>query len=150
MLLGLLCGLSTMEKLPSDFFGMDESWWAWAKQLCVRFLGLILSIIGIIIALILLLGGDGTTTPCPSCSWLSCVPFPPWEDQASKWWYCDQCGTVTAEIIQEPSVHLQIDCPGGVSVSVGLENGEEDDRSSLEEALPAYCRQFCPEEDRRF
>lgn len=150
MLFGLLCGLSTIEKLPSDFFGMDESWCARAKQLSVRFIGLILSVIGIIIALIILLEGDGTTTPCPNCNWLSCVPFPPWEDQASKWWYCDKCGAVTAEIIKEPSVHLQIDCPNGITVAVGLEDGEENDRQALEESLPAYCRKFCPEEDRRF
>jgi len=150
MLIGLLCGLSTMEKLPSDFFGMDESWWPRAKQICVRFLGLIFSIIGIIVAFVILLQGDGTTTPCPNCTWLSCVPFPPWEDQSSKWWYCDQCGFVTAQIIQDPSVHLKIDCPSGIAVSVGLENGEEGDRDKLEQELPRYCREFCPEEDRRF
>ena len=150
MLVGLLCGLSTMEKLPSDFFGMDESWWSRAKQLCVRFFGLIFSVIGIIIALISLLQGDGTTTPCPGCNWLSCVPFPPWEDQSSKWWYCDQCGAVTAEIISEPSLHLEIDCPGGISVAVGLDEGQDADRAALEQALPGYCREYCPEEDRRF
>lgn len=44
--IGLLCGLSTMERLPSDFFGMEESCWSQTKQIVIRFLGLILSIIG--------------------------------------------------------------------------------------------------------
>lgn len=144
MAFGLLCGLSTMEKLPSDFFGMEENCWSRAKQLSVRFLGLIVSVIGIIVAVVILLESDGTTTPCPSCNWLSCVPFPPWESQSEKWWYCDDCGMVTAEIIQTPSLHLQMDCPDGSNVAVGLNASEDVDRNRLEEELPSYCREYCP------
>jgi hypothetical protein len=97
MVIGLLCGLSTMERLPTDFFGMEENCWSQAKQICVRFLGLIISVISIIITAIILLGGDGTTNPCPSCTWLSCVPFPPAANE--KWWFCDQCGAVEGKII---------------------------------------------------
>lgn len=147
---GLLCGLSTMDKLPSDFFGMDESWWSRAKQLSVRFLGLIISAIGIIIAAIMLFQSDGTTAPCPNCEWLSCVPFPPWETGGQKWWYCDDCGRVTAEIIQEPSLHLQLSCPDGTNVSVGLDPGEDADREKLVEALPKYCREYCPDTTTRY
>jgi hypothetical protein len=49
MAIGLLCGLSTMERLSSDFFGMEENCWSQTKQIVVRFLGLIISVIGIII-----------------------------------------------------------------------------------------------------
>lgn len=147
MVIGLLCGFSTMEKLPTDFFGMAENWWSRAKQLSVRFLGLIVSIIAIIIALIILMQGDGTTTPCPNCKWLSCVPFPPWEAPDSKWWYCDDCGRVTAEIVQEPSLHLLVDCPDGTSAAVGLEAGEDANREQLEQDLPSYCREYCNEAD---
>jgi hypothetical protein len=173
MVIGLLCGLSTMERLPSDFFGMEESCLSQTKQIIVRFLGLIISIIGskysekvpistassshktmfsptthvVIVTAIILLEGDGRTTPCPSCTWLSCVPFPP--TSTEKWWYCDDCGRVTAEIVQSPSLHLQLDCPGGTNVAVGLDSEEALDRQELEKELPSYCREFCPSLDAR-
>lgn len=170
-MIGLLCGLSTMERLPSDFFGMEESCWSQAKQIIFRFLGLIISIIGskfmptvdyncnrfsltntialiqVIVSAIILLRGDGETTPCPSCTWLSCVPFPPTSN--TKWWYCDDCGRVTAEIIQNPTLHLQLDCPGGTNVAIGLDADKPLDRKELEEELPSYCREFCPSIDAR-
>ena len=149
MAFGLLCGLSTMEKLPTDFFGVDETWWTRAKQLSVRFLGVIVSIIGIIIAAIILFKGDGTTTPCPSCTWLSCVPFPPWEDLDNKWWYCDDCDRITAEIMHEPSLHLLLDCPDGTNMAVELAEGQADNRDQLEHDLPSYCREYCNEADNR-
>ena len=150
MFIGLLCGLSTMERLSSDFFGMEESCWSQTKQIIVRFLGLIISIIVVVITAVILLEGDGQSNPCPSCTWLSCVPFPPWESQSDKWWYCDDCGRVTAEIIQSPSLHLQLDCPDGTNVSVGLNADDGVDREKLERELPSYCREFCPEIDFRF
>ena len=142
MVYGLLCGLSTMERLPDAFFGMEEDCFTRVKQIATRFLGLIISIILIITTTIILLQGDGETAPCPNCMWLSCVPFPPWKPQGDKWWYCDDCGRVSAEIVEKPSLHLQLDCPGGTSVAVGLET-ETADREKLEDELPAYCREFC-------
>ncbi|KAG7351212.1 rhomboid family protein [Nitzschia inconspicua] len=142
MVFGLLCGLSTMERLPSDFFGMEENCFARTKHVVVRLLGLIVSIILIIITAVILMEGDGETAPCPNCQWLSCVPFPPWKSE--KWWYCDDCGRVTAEIIESPTLHLQLDCPGGASVAVGIET-DQVDRNKLEAELPNYCREFCPD-----
>jgi hypothetical protein len=43
-----------------------------------RFFGVIVSCILMIVALVILFQGDGMTTPCDSCSVLSCVAFPPW------------------------------------------------------------------------
>lgn len=149
LIYGLLCGLSTMERLSDSFFGMEKDCFTRVKQIITRFLGLIIGIILIIITTVILLQGDGETAPCPNCMWLSCVPFPPWKSQADKWWYCDDCGRVSAEIIESPSLHLQLDCPGGMNVAVGLET-EQIDRKKLEEELPGYCREFCPVLDKRF
>ena len=118
------------------------------KQLLLRFLGLIISILGIIVALIILFNGDGQTTPCPECTLLSCVSFPPWNDYNNRWWYCDDCGIVTAEITSNPSPHLAIDCPDGSSVPVEI--GTEYDRAQLERELPGFCRQFCPNVNGQF
>lgn len=141
---GFLIGLTTMERLKGEFFGLQENWWSQTKQIITRFLGLIISLILIIITAVILLGGNGESIPCPNCMWLSCVPFPPWESPGNKWWYCDDCGTVTAEIVEKPSLHLQLDCPDGTNVAVGLDEAEELNRQGLIDALPQYCRDFCP------
>mmetsp|Transcript_14511 Transcript_14511/g.35191 ORF Transcript_14511/g.35191 Transcript_14511/m.35191 type:complete len:96 (+) Transcript_14511:336-623(+) len=62
----------------------------------------------------------------------------------------DDCGRVTAEIVDKPSLHLQLDCPDGTNVAIGLD-GEDDeiDRQELIDQLPDYCRQFCPTDYRR-
>jgi membrane associated rhomboid family serine protease len=147
MVIGFLSGLSTMERLSADFFGMKEGCWIQAKQIVVRFFGLIISIIGIAIATIVLFEGDGETTPCPNCKWLSCVPFPTWAGADNKWWYCDDCDRVTADIVYNPSLHLQLACPDGTSVSVALDDKNKDDidRDQLISNLPSYCREYCPE-----
>lgn len=140
-----------MERLSSDFFGMEQkNCWSQSKQLLVRFFGLIISVIGIMVATIILLEGDGETTPCPGCAWLSCVPFPPWEGQTDKWWYCDDCGRVTANVIENPSLHLELECPDKTSVPIELDPDEELDRDELEKNLPDYCRELCPSTDVRF
>lgn len=146
MAFGLLTALSTMERLPTSFFGMEEGCLSQVKQILVRFFGLIVSVISIIIAAIILLNGDGETTPCPDCTWLSCVPFPPWEEKSSKWWYCDDCGRVTAEIEHGSDLHLRLKCPDGTAARVSLSSGEEGgglDRHELEKRLPSYCRDLC-------
>jgi hypothetical protein len=144
MAFGLLCGLSTMERLPTSFFGMEEGCWSQAKQILIRFFGLIISIISIIIAAVILLNGDGETSPCPDCTWLSCVSLPPWGEEGNKWWYCDDCGRVTAEIVHGSDLHLQLKCPNGSYARVSLDSdGNDPDRHELEKRLPSYCRDLC-------
>ena len=145
MAYGFLCGLSTMERLSSDFFGMEEGWVTRAKRFVIRFFGIIISVVSLIVTLVLLLNMDPGSNPCPGCTWLSCVPFPPWESDSSKWWYCDDCATVTAEIVQQPYRHLELDCPGGDEVMVNLTTAELANRKQLQKDLPKYCRSFCPE-----
>ena len=140
-----------MERLSSDFFGMEQSFWQKTKQVLVRFFGVIVSVIGILIATIILLEGDGQSTPCPKCTWLSCVPFPPWEGSTDKWWYCDDCERVTANIVQTPSLHLELKCPDGTSVAVGIDTEySEIDREKLVKELPSYCREYCADANARF
>lgn len=145
MAYGFLCGLSTMERLSSDFFGLEEGVWTRTKHFAVRFSGLIISIVTIIITLVILLQGDGESNPCPNCTWLSCVPFPPWADDKEKWWYCDDCGRVTADIVSDPSLHLELDCPSGAIAEIPLDDESSSwDRDALTKKLPDYCREYCP------
>jgi hypothetical protein len=63
--------------------------------------------------------------------------------------YCDDCGRVTAEIVNTPSLHVQLECPDGTKVAIGLDSQEEIKREELINELPDYCRQFCPIDTRR-
>lgn len=145
MVYGFLCGLSTIERLSADFFGMEEGFMNHAKHFIIRFFGLIVTLAAIIATTVILLKGDATETPCPSCTWLSCVPFPPWEDNDAKWWYCDECGRVTADIVAHPTLHLELSCPSGVTAIVELDPDESKfDRDEVKKNLPTYCREYCP------
>ena len=108
-------------------------------------LEILVSVACIVTTLIVLLQSDATTKPCPSCTWLSCVPFPPWESNDNKWWYCDDCGRVTAEFGATLPLHLEMQCPSGGTAIIELE-GEADDIDShqVQKDLPDYCREFCP------
>lgn len=150
MIYGFLCGLSAMERLSVGFFGMDEGWMVQAKQFVVRFFGILVSVACIVTTFIVLLQSDATTKPCPSCTWLSCVPFPPWESNDNKWWYCDDCGRVTAEFGDTLPLHLEMQCPKGGTATIELEGDADDvDRNQVQKDLPDYCREYCPltEED---
>ena len=144
MVYGFLCGISTMGRLSTDFFGLEEDVLQRTKHFVVRFFGLIVSFASIVATLIILLQSDGTTDVCPNCTWLSCIPFPPWEDDTSKWWYCDDCGSVTADIVAQPNLRLDLYCPSGATAEIDLEGETNLDRDILEKRLPKYCREFCP------
>jgi hypothetical protein len=144
MFYGFACGISTMDRLSTDFFGMEEAWYGRVKHFIMRFFGLIVSVVAIIITLIVLLHGNGQTTLCPSCTWLSCVTLPPWEDATHKWWYCDDCGRVTADIISQPALHLDLHCPSnGKTITVDLSKEPNVSHTELQMRLPSYCREYC-------
>lgn len=142
MVYGFLCGLSTMERLSSDFFGMEDTTLTIIKNIVIRSFGLLLSLLSISVTLGFLLNMDPSSTPCPNCSWLSCVPFPPWENATNKWWYCDNCNTATASIVRQPFLRLDVDCPAGEIATVNITS--DLDRTELQKKLPTYCREYCP------
>lgn len=144
MAYGILCGMCTIQRLSADFFGVtDEGWKAQAKQIVTRFFGIIISLVSIVTTLVVLFQGDPSKSPCPECTWLSCVPFPPWGKYDEKWWYCDECGRVTADVVSKPSLHLEVDCPSGVIAYIDL-NESDYDRNRVQKKLPQYCRVYCP------
>lgn len=147
MVFGFMCGFSIIQRLSSGFFGMEEGWLTHTKQLLMKSCGLILTLVSLIIILVILLqsGGSEQSTPCPGCTWLSCVPFPPWESEANKWWYCDDCGRVTAELVthNETFLTLELDCPNGLIASIDLPTEPTINRARLQRNLPLYCRQYC-------
>lgn len=80
MIYGFLCGLSTIDRLQTSFFGFSKDTCSKIRGNLLRFAGLIVSVVLIMTTTIILAQSDGTTSPCSSCRYISCVPFPPWSD----------------------------------------------------------------------
>lgn len=146
-LYGLLCGLSTLEKLAVNFFGLSTGATNCdnIKNTLLRFMGLIISVIGIMITTGLLADSDGLTSPCHGCRYISCVPFPPGDD---KWWYCDDCDGVRADLfvsISGSGLYTDIDltCPDGSIKDIKIAEDALYKRSDVRRALPNYCREHC-------
>lgn len=143
---GFLCGLSTIERLEVGFFGVATTAWEKFRNNLVRFSGLILSVVLIMVTTILLVESDGATSPCNNCRYVSCVPFPPWQED--RWWYCDDCDQVTADAHKRDASSpifdsLDLTCPNGDIVRIDIVEDGIGDTDVLLKALSGYCRNNC-------
>ena len=150
-LYGFCIGSASLDRLASTFFGMrvaKESKCNRLKGTILRFFGLIVSIIAIMATTIVLVQSDGVTSPCSGCRYISCVPFPPNSDE--KWWYCDDCDVVTADIFQSINgsglyEQVNINCPNGDVEEIRIADEGIYDREELRRMLPSMCRSQCDE-----
>ena len=147
-LYGLCCGFSTIEQLAVGFFGLSFGNCSQLKNLCLRFMGLILSVVAIMVTTGLLVQSDGLTSPCPGCRYISCVPFPFSADD--KWWYCDDCDSVTADLYiasNGSGLYEEIDlqCPDGSIESIVISDDGLTKTEDVRRQLPSYCREYCDE-----
>lgn len=148
MIYGLLCGLSTLERLSKAFFGVKRGLCSKIVGTFLRFFGVVLSIFFIIITIVILAESDGNRIiNCRSCRYVSCVPFPFWADSDSKWWYCDDCDLVSADASQNSVTgfynSMNLTCPDGQSVFIDLIENRINDQQYLSKQLPKFCRDFC-------
>lgn len=147
MVLGFLCGLSTMQRLPKSFFGVKTNAVSKARAIIVRFLGIIISVICVFAGFIEL-GTGGLKVRCEGCRYISCVPFPFWREN-DKWWYCDDCNkpVVNGRLFQDPSslffTHMHLTCPDKSIVNITLTNVEDESQKFFKHNLAAYCRSEC-------
>ena len=115
----------------------------------VRFFGIIVTFFVMVTSFLILMGGDGETSPCNACKAISCVPFPPWNGPTDKWWYCDDCAVVSADARVNSETNtfdqLTLNCPRGDLFTMELDAGIESDRDWLEGQLPNWCRLHCDE-----
>lgn len=79
-----MCGLSTIQLVSPKFFGDERHCFHKFKLLFFRSVGLLVCMAGIIASSTVLFSGDGETTPCDSCKHLSCMTFPPWNENNDK------------------------------------------------------------------
>jgi len=146
---GIGCGLSAIEPLPVGFFGVHSSTVEKVRAVLIRFLGLIVSFVLIIATTAILATMDPTQTFCSSCRYLSCVPFPPWKND-SKWWYCDDCDFVSAQLYKNPDGDdyydlVELTCPNGAIEEIQILDEYYSKPDEIGQKLPAYCRQYCEE-----
>lgn len=155
---GLACGLSTIDRLAVGFFGLSSSASVQStgsssknlqqtKDLLLKLSGLMASVVAIMVTTVLLIQSDGVTSPCHGCRYLSCVPFPPRADD--KWWYCDDCDFVTADLYVAANgsglyEEIELTCPGGhEEVFIVISNEGFTEKEEVRRALPGYCRSHC-------
>jgi hypothetical protein len=85
MLFGFCCGLSTMKRISTEFFGVEENWMRKLQIFLVKFFGIIFTCLCIIGAFTTLISmKDGEMFKCRRCRYVSCAPFPFWTED--KWW----------------------------------------------------------------
>jgi len=146
MVYGFLCGLSTMKQLSLGFFGLRAGQCAKLKNGMIKFFGLIISVILIMVTTALLAGRSGNQSPCSGCRYFSCVPMPFWSEE--KWWYCDDCDFVVADALREPRdslyyTSLEMTCPDGQVESFSVVDDLISERNDIRKRLPGYCRDQC-------
>jgi membrane associated rhomboid family serine protease len=143
---GFCCGISTIERLAVGFFGIHADKCSRLGNSFMRFFGLIVSIIAIMVTTVVLVHSDGLTSPCHGCRYISCVPFPP--KAKEKWWYCDDCDIVTADRFQSGDdsglyEQINLNCPNGEVEELHIADDGIVDEEVLRRALPSYCRANC-------
>lgn len=146
LLYGLCCGISTIERLAVAFFGASSGKFSTLRNGVIRFCGLIFSVFLIMVTTILLVESDGVTSPCPSCRYASCVPFPFWAEY--KWWNCDDCDFAVADLIKlhadsDNYDRIDLTCPSGEVTLIDVTNDLLSDREQIRRDLPKYCRSHC-------
>jgi len=148
LLYGVCCGISTIERLAVGFFGVATGTCSRIRNNLVRFCGLIFSVFLIMITTVLLVGSDGSTSPCPNCRYVSCVPFP--FGAENKWWNCDDCDFAVADLVKLHATSTNYDridmtCPNGDISLIDISSEQISDREVVRIRLPKYCRDNCEE-----
>ena len=85
LLYGIFYALPLVDRLGLHFFGRMGI--CFRLQHCsLRLFGFLSGCCLLLVSSLLLMNSDGYTSPCESCRYISCVPFPFWTED--KWWDC--------------------------------------------------------------
>jgi len=142
MVYGFLCGLSTMPRVSIAFFGVKTNVCGKIRNGIIRFFGLILSVVFILVTLAILADNGGERISCSNCRYFSCVPFPFWVSDSDKWWQCDDC-PISSATIYNSSSSVDLTCPNGEVVK-GIDVSQTDmNNDKLINELPSLCRSNC-------
>jgi hypothetical protein len=116
------------------------------RMYMIRFLGLIITLLLIMASTIWLATSDpGEKPPCSGCRYISCIPFPPFQEK--KWRYCDDCDMVVGELYIDKSTNyydkIDLTCPNNAIVSINVAQDNITDSNVILRNLPTYCRAQC-------
>jgi membrane associated rhomboid family serine protease len=148
LMYGFCCGLSTIEAAVVGFFGYKASCCDQARSSIIRFFGLIASVVFIMLTTAWLASSEVGENPCPNCRYFSCIPFPWWSED--KWWHCDDCDRVTADLYRvdaAPTFYdsISLTCPNDEVEFVDVSADQLSSADEMRDKLPSYCRDFCSE-----
>eukprot|EP00934_Nitzschia_sp_Nitz4_P008905 Nitzschia sp. Nitz4//scaffold55_size114948//17037//18677//NITZ4_003884-RA/size114948-processed-gene-0.199-mRNA-1//1//CDS//3329554479//8895//frame0 len=143
---GFLISLTLLRRLPLSFFEQSGDFWHSVKIGTFRRMGILLALGFFCLTVALLRRSDGTTSPCFSCRYISCAPFPFWTED--KWWECDGCDTASGNVFSSGQdgllTDLELLCPEtGDIVDIDISGDGFYDTVDLKSSLPAYCRAHC-------
>jgi hypothetical protein len=136
-----------IQRLPLSFFGKGKGCCHQFRILSCHLFAAVLATFLLVLSSIWLSQSDGVTTPCPSCRYISCAPFPFWTED--KWWYCDSCESVTAKLYSNDDStfysEIELNCPYGMNAFGDISEYEYSDLvwEDIQKALPGFCRKLC-------
>lgn len=143
MIYGACCAFSTIEPLAVGFLGVQNSTFDKIRTLTIKFCGLIISLFLILVSTVWLATSDSVESPCSGCRYISCVPFPFFAED--KWWYCDDCDFVTAQLYRTGSVYeyIELTCPDESVENITIIEDMLTENDQVAKQLPTYCRDHC-------
>lgn len=151
---GFLLTLSTVEQLPLGF--VDQAQQSSPvfhichklRQLFLRFFGFISAAMLIMISVVLVSQSTGLYSPCLSCRYMSCIPFPFWVSEEKRWWNCDACTGVYVDNIYMRNgspyfTELEMHCPQGYLKTIDIYNLRYQNYEALEDDFDVICQREC-------
>lgn len=145
---GMCCAFSILPTVDVSFLGVNKkTWQKRIRTFMVRFMGIIVTCFFILISTIFLATYDiSDGPPCPGCRFMSCIPFPPFQEK--KWRYCDDCDTVVGDLYMDATktYYTQIDltCPDDITIeTINVTSFNIANVEIIQQKLPTYCRQHC-------
>lgn len=147
LIYGCLAGFLILERLPLSFFGQRKGCCQHFRILSFQFFSAVLLAFFLVLSSIWLSQSDGVTSPCPSCRYISCAPFPFWTGE--KWWYCDNCDSVRAELYYNDDrtfyTEIEVYCPDGGNAFGDISEYAYTDLGwdRVQEDLAGFCRRLC-------
>lgn len=124
----------------------NKSLWRHGRyyRLIGRGIGWVVAIAMLVTTSMILAREDQAATVCQHCNYVSCAPFPPFQD--SKWWYCDGCDQATATVVtlEAGKLAVQVTCPlDGSVISVPIHAPGHDLQLGSNHLGPQFCRSHC-------
>lgn len=148
---GICVGIPFLKHLGGTRFiggkkttSLDKSLWHGRSRWIGRWVSWLVAIALLVTTSLILVREDQAATVCQHCNYVSCAPFPPFQE--SKWWYCDGCDQATATVVtlQAGMLEVQVTCPlDGSVASVPVYSPGHDLSLGSHHMGPLYCRAHC-------